>query len=217
MTRSQSFAVKNRKEAALLLADKLCYLKNSNAIVVGASHVGAVLGYHLAKALHLAFDVAPCKKLGYPGNQKRTMGSISADEVIIHEEAHDIPRDYIYHQIILNQNVIKAQQAFFSGARKPLSVQRKSVVIVDDLLTSSDSVMALINSIHKQRPAEIIVVASGATREVVSNLSPVVTHVEVLRVNDMVTHGGFYQENTIIDDEVVRDLILKTFENLCRD
>lgn len=167
MTISQSFTIQNRKHAGLLLAEKLRRFKGPQTIVIGASHEGALIGYHLASVLHLPFDVIPCKKINHPADTNRSIGSISVNEVIIHEDAHDIPREYIYRQIVMNQNALKAQSAIYKSDQAQWGVNNKTVIIVSDVLTSADAVLASLRSIKKQKPEEIIVAVPAATPEVI--------------------------------------------------
>lgn len=212
VTISQSFAVNDRKEAAFLLAEKLLHLKDTEAVIIAVSHGGAVIGYHLAKRLRLPFEVALCKKLMHPGDKEKSIGSISADEVIIHDDEHNIPRDYIYHQIILNQNAIKAQRAYYGPVLKPLAVRDRCIVVVVDTLVSHDSVIASLKSLRKQGPKEIIVASSLATPEAISKLSFKADDVVILAAENDIKPRKFYQEHPTISDEDVKTLITKANE-----
>jgi putative phosphoribosyl transferase len=210
MTIGQSFTVHNREHAGLLLAEKLRRFKDSKTVVIGVSRPGALIGYHLASALHLPFDFVPCKKINHPSNTNKSIGSISVSEVIIHEDARDIPREYIYRQIVLNQNALKAQQqAPYKSNHAQDSVENKTVIIVGDILNSADAVLAGLRSIKKQKPEEIIVAAPAATPEVISRLLHEADDVVVLTAENNVRKENFYEEYSLTSDEVVKELIIK--------
>ena len=211
MTISQSLTVHNREHAGFLLAEKLRRFKDSQTIVIGVSHGGALIGYHLARILHAPFDVVPCKKINHPASTEKTIGSISMNEVIIHEDAHDIPREYIYRQIVMNQNALKAQQAIYKSNHAQRSVENKTVIIVSDVLNSADAVLASLRGIKKQKPKKIIVAAPAATAEVISGLLRDADDVEVLRVENL-RQENFYREYSLINDDEVRELIIKAIE-----
>jgi predicted phosphoribosyltransferase len=59
--------IQDREQAGYLLSKKLMLYKNSNALVVGLGHGGAVVGYHVAHALQLSFAVIPCRKIKRSG------------------------------------------------------------------------------------------------------------------------------------------------------
>ena len=207
MTLTQSIIDSDRMETAMLLADKLHWLRNSEAVIIGASRGGAVIGYHLAGELQLPFEVFPCRKLMYPGNKNKSMGSISADEVIIHDDKHDIPRDYIYHQIVLNQNAIKAQRIQYNSGLKPVNINGRRVVIVVNKLVSSDSVMAAIKSLRKHSPKQIIVAASLATLDAINTVSLKADDIVTLTVEDDIRSERIYREPPPISDDDLKRLI----------
>jgi predicted phosphoribosyltransferase len=212
MTISQSFTVHNREHAGLLLAEKLRRFKASKTVVIGVSRTGALIGYHLASVLHLPFDVVLCKKINHPSNTYKSIGSISVSEVIIHEDARDIPREYIYRQIVLNQNTLKAQQALYKSNHAQSGVENKTVIIVGDILNSADSVLAGLRSIKKQKPEEIIVAAPAATPEVISRLLREADDVVVLAAENNVWKENFYEEYSLTSDEVIKELIVKAMK-----
>lgn len=211
MTISQSMTAHSREHAGFLLAEKLRRFKDSQTIVIGVSHGGALIGYHLARILHVPFDVVPCKKINHPVSTEKTIGSISMSEVIIHEDAHDIPREYIYRQIVMNQNALKAQQAIYKSNHAQRSVENKTVIIVSDVLNSADAVLASLRGIKKQKPEKIIVAAPAATAEVISRLLRDADDVAVLRVENL-RQENFYEEYSLINDDEVRELIIKAIE-----
>jgi putative phosphoribosyl transferase len=212
MTHIQSFAVQNREHAGLLLAEKLRRFKDSQTIVIGVSHGGALIGYHLARALHLPFDVVPCKKINHPADPRKTIGSISMNEIVIHEDSRDIPRTYIHRQIVMNQNALKAQQAIYKSNHAEWSVKNKIVIIVGDVLNSVDAVLASLRSIKKRKPEEIIVAMHAATPEVVSRLLREADDVVVLTVENNVQTENFYEQYSLTSDEEVKELIIKAMK-----
>jgi putative phosphoribosyl transferase len=212
MTITQSFSVHNREHAGLLLAEKLRRFKGPKTVVIGASRGGTLIGYHLARALRLPFSVVPCKKINHPANAEKTIGSVSENEVIIHEGAHDIPREYIYRQIVRNQNALKAQQALYKSNHAYPSAKNKTVIIVGDVLNSADAVLASLRTIKKQKPEKIIVAVPSATPEGIARLLRDADEVVVLKVENNVQQENFYEEHSLIKDEEIKELARRTVE-----
>lgn len=214
MILNQSFTIRDRKQAGLLLAEKLVRFKNSNAIIVGVPYGGAVVGYHLAEKLNLSFDVIACKPISHPADQRKTIGSVSIDQAVIHDEAFDIPSDYIYHKIVRNQNALKAQEDFYrSGKPWEVKIENAEVIVVGDIVRSADSLVASIRTLRNQKPKKIIVAASIVKPDAMTQLANEVDEIVSLSVEDDVQPGGFYEENTVVRDEDIRDLVLRSFEN----
>jgi putative phosphoribosyl transferase len=219
MTITQSFSVHDREHAGLLLAEKLRRFKDTKTIVIGASRGGAVIGYHLARVLHLPFGVMPCKKITNPANSRRTIGSVSEKDVIIHEEAHDIPQEYIYRQIIRNQNALKAQQALYkSNFAYDVNhiIKDKIVILVGDVLSSADAVLASIKTIKKQKPEKIIVAVPAATQDGIARLLRDADEVAVLKIENHVQLENFYEEHSLIKDEDVKELVVRAVDKFKR-
>jgi putative phosphoribosyl transferase len=213
MILNQSFTIRNRKQAALMLAERLMHLENSRAIIVGVPYGGAVIGYHLAEKLNLTFDIVVCKTIFHPDHRK-TIGSVSIDQVVIHNDDYDIPRDYIYHQIVRNQNVLKAQDYFYrSGKQREINIRNAEVVLVGDVVKSADALIASIRTLRNQNPKRIIVAAPVFTSEAARQLTTEVDEIVSLTTEYEIPSGGFYEERTIVRDEDIRDLIVRSDAN----
>jgi predicted phosphoribosyltransferase len=213
MILNQSFTIRDRKQAGLLLAGKLTSFRNSNAVVVGVPYGGAVVGYHIAQALNVTFDVVCCKSIYHPADPSRSIGSISPDQVLIHDDGHDIPGDYIDHQIMRSQHALKVQQTFYhSGSQEPLIIKSDEIILVGDMVRNADSLIASVRTLRSQMPKKIIVAAPIITPEAVCKLADEVDEIVSLVIED-VQAGGFYQENTIVRDEDIKDLLLRSTTN----
>jgi putative phosphoribosyl transferase len=216
MTLNQFFTIRDRKQAGLLLAEKLIHLRNSDTVVVGVPYGGAVVGFHLAKTLNLSFDVLACKTIGHPADQRKTIGCVSTDHVVIHDEAHDIPRDFIYHQIVLAQNALKAKQAlYYGGSKNEISIQGREVIVVGDTVKNADALMATIKTIATERPTKIVVAAVLISSDAVRVLAAEADEIVSLSVADELEPGGVYEENVIIRDEDIRALLLNFSVSNC--
>lgn len=208
MILNQSFTIVDRRQAALLLAQKLSQYRSSNSVVVGILSGGAVVGYNLAKRLGLSFDVIGCRPIVHPADQRRTIGSVSLDQVVLHDEGYDIPRDYIYHQIMRAQNALNAQDSFYASAgRAEVTIGNKEVIVTGDIVRSADSLLAAIRTLRKRKPNKIIVAAPMVTPEAMARLSREVDEIVFLVMEDSIPSGGVYEETTIIRDEDVKDLL----------
>lgn len=147
----------DREEAGYLLSKTLSSYKDSNAVVVGIPYGGACVASAIAEALSLPLEVMPCRTIMHPADAQKTLGSVSGDDVFLHDCAHTIPQDYIYHQIALLRNSILHANKRYYGEDKPVSFRYRPVILVDDVLVSSDTMMACLRGIRKQHPLKIIV------------------------------------------------------------
>jgi predicted phosphoribosyltransferase len=198
-----------RSHAAHFLVEKLFAYKNSNAVIIAIPRGGVPIGYHVAARLNLPLDVIPCKKMKHPANTNQSIGSVSVDEAIIHENARNVPQDYIYHQIIMLQHSLKAKSKFYKNGVHSPSLRGKTVIVVDDLLKSGDSMLACLKSIKKQKPSKIVVAVPAATTEAAQRLKKEAD--ECIFLFAEVRPGSVpYEKYPTVHDEEVRSLLNKS-------
>ena len=195
----------NRKHAAFLLGERLREHDNSDAIIVAVPGGGIHIGYHLAQLLHLPLEVIPCKKIKHPADNNKTIGAVSLDSVIVHEEDNSIPQDYIYHQIQLLQHVIRGQSnKYYKGHIIP-SLKDRTIILVDDLLMTGDTLLATIRTIRKQQPERIIVAVPNVTPEATRSIADEIDEIIYLTIepNNSVTGNLYAEFPEVSDDEVI--------------
>lgn len=213
MVREEVTTIQDREQAGYLLSKKLAVYKDTNALVVGIAHGGAVVAYHLACALHLSFAVVPCRKIKHPANGMQTIGSVSIDDVLIHEDIHDIPQDYIYHQIQMSRIGIEREYNFYY-ANKPRPVfADRTIIIVDDMLQENDAVLACLRSVRKQKPKSLIVavpvVAFSALRTVHEEADDVVFSRMASGFDSV---RNIYTSLPSVKEEEIRELLSRSLE-----
>ncbi|MFD1003612.1 phosphoribosyltransferase family protein [Ohtaekwangia kribbensis] len=213
MVREEVTTIQDREQAGYLLSKKLTVHKNTDALVVGIAHGGAVVAYHLARALHLSFAVVPCRKIKHPANDMQTIGSVSIDDVLIHEDIHDIPQDYIYHQILMARIGIEREYNYYY-ANKPRPVfSDRTIIIVDDMLQENDAVLACLRSVRKQKPTSLIVavpvIAFSALRTIREEADDVVFSRMASGFDSV---RNIYSALPSVKEEEVRDLLSHSLE-----
>ena len=205
---NENIAIQDSEQAAWLLSEKLMVYKNSNAVVGAIPCGGVPIGYHLATILQLPFEIIPCKKIRHPGLHNESIGSVSMDDAVIHEGQNRIPQDYIYHQIILLQRSLQSKYKFYKGNKKSVNLKNKDVILVDDLLQTSDSMLAGLKSIKNQEPSKIIVAVSLATQNALLQIEGQADETVILQtVGDQQTAYTLHTKFPLVKDEEVRDYI----------
>lgn len=158
----------DRLEAGTRMSKMLAAYRNTNAVVVGIPHGGVCVATVIAEALSLPLEIIPCRKIKHPADARKTIGSVSINDVFMHDCPNAIPQDYIQHQILLLRQTIAQEMKMYYGKLQPVSLQYRPVILVDDILNASDTMMACLRTIRKQRPLKIVVavpvVAAEAAR-----------------------------------------------------
>jgi putative phosphoribosyl transferase len=205
----------NRKHAAYLLGERLREYSHGDAIVVAVPGGGIEIGSYLSQLLHLPLEVLPCKKIKHPADGNKTIGAVSCGSVVIREEGNEIPQDYIYHQIQMLQHVIQGQKNKYNKGRLAPSYKDKSIILVDDLLLTGDTMMACLQSIKKHEPFKLIVAVPNVTPEATRAIAEEIDEIIYLTIEPNLQNGGnLYSEYPEVPDEEVLSLLQQARRNV---
>jgi putative phosphoribosyl transferase len=196
----------NRKHAAYLLGERLMEHKNTDAVIMAVPGGGIHMGSYLAGLLGLPLDVIPCKKIRHPADTQRTIGAVSKGAVVLQETGNEFPQDYIYHQIQLLQHVIRLQDRNYDKERTHVCLQEKTVIIVDDMLKTGDTMLACLQSIRKKEPARIVVAVPNVTPEATRRIADYIDSIIYLTIEPNALTNLYADFPAIEDEEVVRIL-----------
>ena len=198
----------DREHAGRLLGEKLASYKESNAIVAGIPNGGVVVAAVIAEVLSLPLTVWPCRRIYDPTDNSRSIGSVCANDIFIRYCSRTIPQDYIYHQIAMLRSAIQNDQKEYYGNCDRNSFLGKTVILVDDLVDSGDSIMACIRGIRKMAPAMVVVAVPVVTPEAVRNVRMHADYVVFLHLDPVIISGNdFFGDFRRIENEEVRELL----------
>ncbi|MEO5600465.1 MAG: phosphoribosyltransferase family protein [Cyclobacteriaceae bacterium] len=204
----------NREDAGFIIAQRLSEYKNGNVVVVAIPHGGVPVGSSLARNLGVPFEVMPCRKITHPAEREKTIASVSADEILLHNTV-GIPSDYIYHQTVLLRNAISRESAYYYGGRPQPDFYNRVVILVDDVLKNADTMLAALRSIRRKNPIKIIVAVSVV---VLAATPPIIQEADdfiyLQQVEDNEAAKSFYVNLPKVEDEEVRDLLNKSNDAL---
>ena len=160
--------VNSRKHAAYLLAEKLLAHKNTDTHIIAIPNGGVPVGFWLSKQLNLDLNVIPCRTITLPGKDLEAIGSISVGDISIREDMEGIPQSFVYHQIQMIKKQVENEFAFYNAIKPSESLKGLTVILVDDVLLHSDTLIALLRSIRKQKPEKIVVAIPFVTENAAS-------------------------------------------------
>jgi len=197
----------DRRHAAHLLGERLKNYRNTDTVILAVPGGGIHVGYYLASQLNLMLEVMPCRKIKHPADSK-TIGAVCTDSVVLREEDNNIPQDYIYHQIQLLRHVIQGQNSrYYQGRNRP-SFTDKTVILVDDLIMTGDTMLACLKTIKKQSPAKIVVAVPAVTPEATRAIAAEIDEIVYLTIEPTAqTIKNLYAEFPNVCDEEVISLL----------
>lgn len=197
----------DRKEAGMLLSEKLEKYQDSDAIILAVPRGGVPVGYEIAKNLHLPLDIILSKKIGHPSNKEFAVGAVSLDSIVI-DELLDIPTDYIEREIKQLRESLQDKYNLYMGNRKPADVKGKTVIVVDDGIATGNTLLVSIEMLRKSKPKKIVVAVPVVPYDTVKVFQKKADEfVYLIASKDFRGVGGFYEDfDQVNDDEVIRML-----------
>jgi putative phosphoribosyl transferase len=199
--------LQDREEAGYLLSRLLAFYKNSTAVVVGIPHGGVCVASAISEALSLPLEIISCRKIKHPANGKKNIGSVSEDDVFINDCSHTIPQDYVYHQIALLQNAMAHETKKYYGSAQRQSLRYRTVILVDDMLASSDTMMACLRSIKKHNPLKIVAAVPIVAAEAARIVSSEADDFKFIKMeSSLESPQEYFVEFPKIDDDKVKEL-----------
>ena len=205
--------LKQRIEAGLLLSKKLMKYQNSNTVILAIPRGGIPVGYVIAQKLQLPLDIVLSKKIPHPMNKEFAVGAVSLDSIVV-DEYLAIPNHYIQDEKERLRKLLKEKYKLYRDNQKPLDIEGKNVIVVDDGIATGNTLLASIEMLRKKNPKKIIVAVPVIPSERVKIFQQKTDEFVYLIASDNFRSvGQFYtQFKQVSDDEAIG--LLKTAENI---
>ena len=179
---------RDRSEAGRALAGRLQeYAGRPDVIVLGLPRGGVPVAYEVARALGVPLDIFGVRKLGVPGQEELAMGAVASGgvRVINDEVVGGLAIDRLELNAVTSRELaeLKRREQKYRAGRALPELAGRTVIVVDDGLTTKSTMRAAVQALRQHGPARIVVaVPVGANQtcqrlqaeadEVVCPLSP---------------------------------------------
>jgi putative phosphoribosyl transferase len=206
----------NRVEAGRQLAQKLkAYADRRDVIVLGIPRGGVAVAFEVAKALRVPLDIFLSRKLGVPWHEELAFGALSTGSVRI------LDRDLIAKLGLSDREIdhvaktveaeLKRRERVYRGARPPLQLQGKTVLLIDDGIATGSSMSAAIQALRQMRPAKIVVAVSVAPLQTYNRLTSEVDQLVCIDTPEsFYAIGQFYEDFSQVTDDEVTNLLRRS-------
>jgi putative phosphoribosyl transferase len=210
---SESHRFLDRHEAGRALGEPVRdAVRGDDVVVLGLPRGGVPVAYEVAQALQAPLDVFVVRKLGVPGHEELAMGAIASGGVrVLSEDVIDdlrVRREQVEEATIREGRELARREALFRGDQPPLSVEGRTVVVVDDGLATGATMRAAVESLRLLGPDRIVVAVPVASREACDAMEEVADDcICVLTPDPLYAVGAWYVNFEQTPDEEVQALL----------
>lgn len=194
---------KDRIAAGQLLAAKLSQYKGDTGVILAVPRGGVPVAYYIARELGFPLDIVLIKKIGHPSNKEYAIGAASLTDYVVTPHA-GVTDAYIGQELQRIRERLKMMRRRFLGDREPVSLEGKTVIVVDDGAATGHTLLSTLSVIKKGKPAQIIVAVPVASKNAVQLLSEEADEVITCLIpNDFYGVGAYYDNFAQVSDEEV--------------
>lgn len=206
---------KNRNQAGLLLVQKLAPIVTPHTVVIGLARGGMVTASAVAREFHIPIDVLAVKKIATREDPELAIGAIAPDGILyvdwkfahrlgfdedrVNKELAPVPLALIHERMLR-----------YRKGKRPLKVQGKTALLVDDGAATGATMQAAVAWAKKKHAEKIMVAVPVAPPSFYQSIRPDVDEVIVLETpSDFRAVGQFYEDFPQVSDEEVIELLGK--------
>jgi len=203
---------KDRRDAGRTLAQALAALPGLHqAIVLALPRGGVPVACEIAHAFHLPLDILAVRKLGAPGQPELALGAIASGGAVTFNS--DILRHLRLSAATLQsiqdhaRRELEDLEARLREGRPPLSIEGRTVILVDDGLATGASMRAAARAVRPRAHSLILAAPVGAPSTCVELLREADHVVCPLIPDPLDAVGQYYLDFSQTTDDEVRRLL----------
>lgn len=204
---------RDRHHAGVLLAGQLDqFTCDPNSLILALPRGGVVLGYEIARALHVPLDFCIVRKLSAPGQPELAMGAISTGGVVVLNQDVianlAISQHEIDCEIAEEAKELARRETLYRAGRSALEVAGKIILLVDDGIATGATIQAAIQAIRAGGAAKIVVAVPVAAQASLIAIAPQVDEVVcLLKPKVLFSVGDWYEDFHQTTDSELHELM----------
>lgn len=197
---------KDRFDASQQLAQKLMQYKNNpDTIILVKTRGGFAIGTIVSQELHIPVDIFLSKKIGYPGNPDYAIGMVTLDDIIIDKRALEFSgelQNYLKKEVAEIRTQLQMRAQNYYKDHQHFLLQDKTIIIIDEGLSTGKNMEITIDLIKKKNPKKIIVAVPVASKEALHLIRKKVDEVICLQIPDIFMNVSQWYQNYDVADEL---------------
>jgi predicted phosphoribosyltransferase len=204
---------KNRAQAGKLLAGRLAaYANRPDVVVLALPRGGVPVGFAVAVALGVELDILLVRKLGLPGQEEYAMGAIGSGGVRVLQPGFPgllgVTAQQIEEVAQREQAEIVRRERLFRGARAPVQLNGRTVLLVDDGIATGSTMLAAVEVARQRGAGKVVVAVPVAPPETAELIEAQVDQLVCLATPMLFRAvSQWYREFDQTSDEEVQDLL----------
>ncbi len=214
----------DRRDAGRRLAGVLATMELADPVVLALPRGGVPVAFEVARGLNAPLDLLMVRKIGAPGFEEYGIGAVvdGADpQVVLNDEAvasvHP-PSGYVELETQRQLQEIERRRSLYLGERQPVSVARRTAVVVDDGVATGGTARAALLALKKAGARRVILAVPVAPPDVIADLAKLADDVVCLKTPpDFRAVGLYYNDFKQTDDREVIDLLSESRVRLERE
>jgi putative phosphoribosyl transferase len=203
---------RDRADAGRRLAQELERFRAECPIVLGLPRGGVPVASEISRALDAPLDVIVVRKLGVPSQPELAMGAVGEDGALVVNErvvhlAGVTARQLAAVEDREREEVVRRGRRF-RGARPPLRLDGRTVIVVDDGIATGSTARAALEVARAHGAARIVLAVPVAAPESLDQLAAFADEVVcLLAPPGFFAVGQWYDNFTQVSDEAVNTLL----------
>lgn len=194
----------DRLDAGRQLAQALAPYRGQHPLVLAIPRGAVPMARVVAEALDGELDVVLVRKIGAPDWAEFAVAAVDESGwVYRNPQVPDSPalRAHIAAQREVELERIRQRRAQYTPGRRPVAVQGRTVIVVDDGLATGATMIAALHGLRQQGPAQLVCAVPVAPPEVLARVRPLVDAVVCLHpAPELHAVGQFYDDFGQVED-----------------
>ena len=203
----------NRKQAGILLSDKLQHdMNHKHTVVLALPRGGVPVAYEVAHACAWPMDVLMVRKLGVPGHAEFAMGALAENGVMslntsVVQGCH-VSQAALEEVIEREEAELSRRAKMYRGNKPHVLLHNKAIILVDDGMATGETMCVAVDALRRHQPALLVVAVPVASRDALDRLRARADDVICLfQPEPFLAVGSWYEDFTQVTDEDVMALL----------
>lgn len=202
----------DRRAAGRELAAALTRFAPDSPVILALPRGGVPVAFEVAQALAAPLDILLVRKIGAPDQKEFGMGAVAEGPIVLMDQALvrrvAPPPGYVEAEIERELAEMARRRAVYAGARHPLPVEGRTVLLIDDGVATGGTARAALQALRERRASRVVLAVPVGAPDSLARLRKEADEVVALRAPErMSAVGNHYVDFSPTEDSEVSDLL----------